>query len=190
MSEFTDENYNHFIDYFAHLDEDEEPTNEDMLQELDTLQSDVSEMILGSITKGKEKIEDLLNGTAVIFDTTTVDGQRFLNLLQANQKPFLAHAFDQLAFAASRIGMWVWKGTATVNAQGETSFDGTFRRPRQEDYIEFEELMTRFDKIARDEKIEHAKTCQKCALRLGMELQNSVDPDVLASGAGGETGQA
>jgi hypothetical protein len=60
ISEFTDDAYNHFIDYFAHLDEDEEPTNEDMLQELDSLQYDVSEMILGSITKGKEKIEDLL----------------------------------------------------------------------------------------------------------------------------------
>lgn len=59
-SEFTDEAYNHFVDYFAYLDEDEEPTNEDMLQELDNLQCDVSEMILGSITKGKEKIEDLL----------------------------------------------------------------------------------------------------------------------------------
>jgi len=59
-NEFTQEQYNHFVDYFSHLDQDEEPTNELMLHELDTLQHDVSEMILGSITSGKELMERLL----------------------------------------------------------------------------------------------------------------------------------
>jgi hypothetical protein len=39
--EFTKDNYNAYEEYFAFLDEDEEPTNEEMLQELANLQQDV-----------------------------------------------------------------------------------------------------------------------------------------------------
>lgn len=58
--EFTRNDYDAYEEYFAFLDEDEEPTNEKMLQELANLQQDVCEMILGSITEGKQLIEELL----------------------------------------------------------------------------------------------------------------------------------
>jgi hypothetical protein len=59
-TEFSQKDYDHFVNYFAYLDEDEEPSNEEMLQELAELQNDVCEIILGSIIKGKDLAESLL----------------------------------------------------------------------------------------------------------------------------------
>ena len=57
---FTEEAYQHYVDYFAFVDENEESINDQLLQELADLQTDVSEFIFGTITEGADLIEKLL----------------------------------------------------------------------------------------------------------------------------------
>jgi len=137
-------------------------------------------------------IERSLMGLQITLDTGDLTTVQFLDVLSDSYEEFGRHLSEKADLFLCSAGMLVWKGSASVDAQGEITFEGSLTRLKGEDYAAYADMLSRLDAMEREQMLEHAKQCPHCATRLGVQLaEGSVPPEVLAAcNYGGQTGQA
>lgn len=122
------------------------------------------------------------HSVGITFDADAEGATDFVDMVVDCADEFMEHVMEVIPVGIPALGMIVWEGGATINAQKEVSFHGTVRRPTAEDFTLYGDIMTRIDADARDQALEHAKTCRRCAEKMGLDPSEvhedeSEDPD-------------
>lgn len=120
----------------------------------------------------------------LITDMDADGAPRVLDLLTENVQAFVEHLHAAMPAAQPIVGLSVWQGGLTVDAEGGVLFEGVVRRPTTSDYGALEDLLGRIDAEAQKDALEHAKKCRGCAEKMGLdpseveEGDEEVDPGV------------
>jgi hypothetical protein len=111
---------------------------------------------------------------AVAFDDRAEGIAAFVTVVSRHALDFHAHIRSLFSPMWAPAGLFVWEGSAVFDSS-DISFEGQIRRPTSSDHDEFSRLLTQRDQACEEEILEHAKHCQSCARKVGLDPSEVVD---------------
>lgn len=121
--------------------------------------------------------QNLAHAVGITTDLNEDGAEEFLDLVVESPEEFMEHFTSQVPAGLAAVGILVWEGGATINAQQEVTFSGTVRRPSPEDLATYATIIEREDEEAKAGMEEHAKHCRHCAAKLGLDPSTVTDDE-------------
>lgn len=112
---------------------------------------------------------NMTHAVGVTTDPHAEGAEDFMDLVMEAAEDFMEHISIEVAVGTAAVGILVWEGGATINAQHEVSFHGTVRRPTAEDFAAYRAIIEREDVEAKAGALEHAQHCRSCAEKMGLD---------------------